>query len=1016
MTLLLSLVLSSALAEDDGDVRRARRTVDVEMAERAAQTELAKAEATRKRHLEMEAAERLLSENRSLSSDQRADLMLRLADLYFREGRASYLDEMLPYTEAVDACFDDPDCPDTSNIVPDHTESSGWHAKSIRLYRIILDNYPHYPRADEAQFYLASALDDLDRDDEALKEYVRLVRSYPESTYAPNAYMMIGEIQFEEGEVYRALLAYKKTTAYRHHQYYSLALYKLAWCYYNVGEYGLALDTLKRVITWSDDTLEGKDHRGAFDLREDAYRDLVRFCADGGDLDECVHFIKARGRDDLVRDTMVRLGSTYLEQGKNEEAMRLYKRLIASDPTHLDAAGYQGEIVQISVRMGRVEETVDELNRLRRDYGGTSSWAQANAVEPEEVQEVQDQTARRIAKTAIEWQKEARRLGTGPRAKRLYEASDSLYAVYRRDFPEGEHLYDVTFAHAELQYVTGQKELAFFSYMAVLEMDHRGKSSLFAAEAAIKTAGVLAGTPGAPDGRDVIALDEWEANYLRALDRYAELYPEGEKRQFALYKAAWLLYHHNDFVKAAERFRVVIALDPRSKEAEYAANLILDGLALVEDWGTLRETALYFFEMDGLGGTTFKQTCANVYERASFKLIEVDREQSGDDVAAADALVAFAGEFPQSDVADLALNNAAVWFTEGGRRADAMRTRRLLLDGYPTTRFAADTIVALAFDHEAIGRFERSAELYEALAAEYPKHDSATTALYSAALFRKALGQNEQALDDTRRLLAMDPDRDDARILELQVARLHRALGDERAAEGTLRVMLAADPDPELRMVAYLELSEVAGDPAAVRAEALAYVVEEGLDSPQVKEIAGRLRFEQGADDWKAYTELRIPGPSTIGSPKQQNIVLADQLLRKTESLATIEAHSAAVIETGSGPWGVAALVRLGAAYEDYAVTIEESWIPDYLTEEQKGMYRQDLADRSALIRLKSQAAYEAAMAEAIRLDVYDDSAETARLRLQELDPDSHQPTYEVLPEKTWTSGVTVRAGFEEEL
>ena len=354
MILLLSLLSAPSFADDDARQRRTRRTVDVEIAERAALSEAAKAEATRKRHLEIEAAERLLSESRGLSSDQRADLMLRLADAYFREGRAIYLDEMGGYTARVDACFDDPTCEDLDAIVADHTESSEWYAKSIRLYRIVLDNYPNFPRADEAQFYLASALDDLDRDDEALKEYTRLARNYPESRFAPNAYMMVGELLFEQGEVYKALLAYKKTTAFRHHDYYSLALYKLAWCYYNVGEYGLALDTLKRVITWTDDVLEGQDDRGAIDLREDAYRDLVRFCADGGDLDECVHFIKARGRDDLVRDTMVRLGAMYLEQGKDEEALRLYKRLIASEPQHLDAAGYQDEIVKISVKMGRV--------------------------------------------------------------------------------------------------------------------------------------------------------------------------------------------------------------------------------------------------------------------------------------------------------------------------------------------------------------------------------------------------------------------------------------------------------------------------------------------------------------------------------------------------------------------------------------------------------------------------------------------------------------------------------------
>ena len=1016
MILLLSLMTPPAFADDDALTRRTRRTVDVELAERAAETEAAKLMATEKRHLEMEAAERLLSENRTLSSDQRADLMLRLADLYFREGRALYLDEMVPYLEAVDACFNDPTCENIDTVQADHGVSSEWHSKSIRLYRIILDNYPHYPRADEAQFYLASALDDLERNKEALQEYTRLARNYPESVYAPNAYMMIGELEFEDGDVYRALLAYKKTAAFRHHEYYSLALYKLSWCYYNVGEYGLALDTLKRVITWTDDQLEGQDDRGAFDLREDAYRDLVRFCADGGDLDECVHFVKARGRDDLVRDTMVRLGSTYLEQGKNEEAMRLYKRLISSDPKHLDAAGYQVEIVQVSLRMGRVEETVDELERLRRDHGPTSSWAQANAVSIDAVKEVQTDTAKAIANTALEWQKEARRLGTGPRARRLYAASDALYGVYRSDFPDGAHLYDVTFAHAELQYATKQKEAAFASYMAVVALDPKGRSSLFSAEAAIKTAGVLAGTPDDPDGAQIIPLDVHEANYLRALDQYAELYPDGEKRQFALYKAAWLLYHHNDFAQAAERFRVVIALDPSAREAEYAANLILDSLALVEDWDTLRTTALAFYEMEGLGDETFKQSVASVYERASFKVIEVARDESGDDVAAAESFIRFAAEFPMSEVADLALNNAAVWLGDAGRRDEAMALRLRVIQEYPDSRFVSDALRALAYDHEAIGQFERSADLYERFAMEYPRSEAAPAALYTASVFREALGQDSAALRDIRTLLTLDTDRDDAALLSLRAARLLRDSGDEVGARRVYTRMLSTELEPELKMLTYLELSELSEDPVSVREEALSFFAAQASESAQVTEIAGRLRFEQSERDWLAYTALRIPGPSTSGSPRQQNEVLAEQLRAKSTALQGVEAHVGAVIETGSGPWGVAALVRLGQAYEDFALTLEESWVPDYLSDEQQELYRQDLADRAALVRLKAQTAYEAAMEQAIRLDVYDASAMTARVRLQALDPDGHPPTFEAFPSRRWTSGVTVRADYEEEL
>ncbi|MCP4805235.1 MAG: tetratricopeptide repeat protein [Proteobacteria bacterium] len=1009
-----ALLLSSSVSAEPAD-RRTRRLVDADLQSRAAMEEAAKAAASDRRHREMVAAEKLLHENRSLTSDQRADLMLRLADLYFREGRATYLDEMLRFQQLFDACFNDAEC-DPNTLIADTSGSEAWYDKSIRLYGIILHNYPLFPRADEATFFLASALDDLDRDDEAVRSYIDLVKNYPQSEFVPTSYLLIGEHQFEKGEVFKATLAYKKATAYRHHEHYALALYKLSWCYYNLGEYGLALDTIKRVITWSDETLESTDHQGTIDLREDAYRDLVRFCADGGDLDECVHFINPRGRQDLVRDTMVRLGRTYVEQGKDVDALQLYKRLISTDPKHADAGAYQAEIVAISRKMGRVDETVDELERLLRDYSPLSAWAQANATTPDVVSDLSERASKDLANLAIAWHQEARKLGSGPRAEKLSASADRLYGVYRSEFPDGAHVYEVTFAHAELLFARKSYEASWSAYSSVVEMDPKGKHGQFSAEAAIHAAAKLAGEPDEATGLEPVPFTEWEQNHLVSLDKYVELYPSGPKAQFAMFKSAWLLYHRNEFALAAERFRVVIAQDPGSQEARYAANLILDSLALVEDWATLKTTSLAFFEQQDLGNAAFKKSTWKVHERASFKLIEADRGESGDDVAAANALISFEKTFPESDVGDLALNNAAVWFAAAGQRTDAMSARRDLLERYPDSKFAGDTLVALAFDHESSADFEHAALLYERVAAEHVGHASAETALYSAGLFRRALGDTDAALTDLRALLALNSVRDDARELELQVARLHRANGADDAARRTLQVLLAAEPEAEVRMVAWLELVELSADPDAERERALAWVAEQDALSPSVAEVAARMRYAQVEPLWEAYAALRIDGPGRSVSIAQENRMLGDQLKAKTEALSGLEVRYAEVIDTGSGPWGVASLVRVGLAYENLAETLVTSHIPTFLTPEQAEMYRQDLNDRAELMRLKAQTAYETAHQKAVELDVYDDSTATALARLQELDPEAWTARAEVLPSPGYASGAAHTATFEEEL
>ena len=53
----------------------------------------------------------------------------------------------------------------------------------------------------------------------------------------PDAYVLIGEYWFDENQAFKALTAYQRAAAYKDSEKYAFAKYKLAWCYYNVGEY-----------------------------------------------------------------------------------------------------------------------------------------------------------------------------------------------------------------------------------------------------------------------------------------------------------------------------------------------------------------------------------------------------------------------------------------------------------------------------------------------------------------------------------------------------------------------------------------------------------------------------------------------------------------------------------------------------------------------------------------------------------------------------------------------------------
>ena len=73
-------------------------------------------------------------------------------------------------------------------------------------------------------------------------------------------------------------------------------------------------------------------------------------------------------------------------------------------------------------------------------------------------------------------------------------------------------------------------------------------------------------------------MSPWETKKLESLDQYAELYPDKKNAINHLYASATLLFDKNQLDEASSRFRTVISMNPKSKQAMYSANLILGAL------------------------------------------------------------------------------------------------------------------------------------------------------------------------------------------------------------------------------------------------------------------------------------------------------------------------------------------------------------------------------------------------------------------------------------------------------
>ncbi len=997
------------------------------------------------RALAMQKLKGLLAGDTELPSEQRAELILRLSEMYFDEGRDSYLDERPACDALKDDALNAGRNPDTVDCTAILAPSRAWQQKSIALYQQILSGYPQFTRADEATFYLGSAYNETSQFDLAAQQFTRLVKQYPDSAYATDAYVLIGEFYFnEKSEPDKALIAYKKASADATSDKHAFALYKLAWCYYNVQDGQAAIRTMEGVVAEAQSATAST---GSAQLSDEALGDLVLFFADFGTIEEATDYLKRNGKQALVPQLLQRLATTCSEQGRFDDAITMYRRLITESPDAPEAAGFEGEIVALLRKEGRKEDTLAEIDRLRTAYGKQSAWARANAANPDAVAGVGGIVEKALHGVAVDYQQEARRLGTGSAAVKVYGLAEQAYRAYLQEFPSGPYAYEMRYNFSELLYKVRKFDEAYAQEMAVVAIDPNGQHSEFCANSSIFSASemmkVEGAAPTAPGSQGEQPLSPWEARKLAALDQYAQLYPT-DKTRGVIYQAGYLLNTRNHFREASDRFRTVIQMDPGSRDAEQAANLMLDNFALVGDLQSLKATAQFYSEQPGLGDAQFKKEVHAQYENATIALIAADLQRTGDKGKAAADYVAFDKAFPTSPKCDVALNNAAVYLHDLGRTADAIPVRLELINRFPKSRYYEDQIAALGYDYESEGQFALAADWYEELFAVDSAHPSAVAAIFSAAIFRNALGSWETAISDYQALITAYPNRRDIHALQLGVAETYEDHGKPAEAAAiylaffTKPATATRTPSPAAPLASVDEVMQ-----ARLHYGLLLGTLGRGAEAPKhwkdslawfanattpalagdprvpgdegAIEDAAHIRYLLAESDFSRFTAMRINGTDAKVSPHAEDTIYNDQLLAKARALAALESSYAAIVQTGAGEWGLASLVRLGQAYEDMAETFNTSRCPGYLDGDQCQIYKDTLAGKAFAQQEKAVAAYTNALKRAYELNAFDERTAFATRQLAVLRPLDYPGLFETVPRTTFMASALASADFEVE-
>jgi len=166
-------------------------------------------------------------------SKEQAEALYKLAELYWEESKAVYLEKMGKYQDAVTACHNDrANCPNVPRKPPSVDLS-----QAQAVYLRLINNYPKFRKIDTVIYLYAFSLRDQGKVGESIKYFQTILDKYPRSRYIADAWMAIGEFRFYEQQNYKSSLeAYEKVLQHPKSQLYDLALFKTAWCYWKLGD------------------------------------------------------------------------------------------------------------------------------------------------------------------------------------------------------------------------------------------------------------------------------------------------------------------------------------------------------------------------------------------------------------------------------------------------------------------------------------------------------------------------------------------------------------------------------------------------------------------------------------------------------------------------------------------------------------------------------------------------------------------------------------------------------------
>lgn len=924
-----------------------------------------------------------------VNSPNRGELWLRLAELYVEKSGLVDTRMQDKYDKQLQA-FQSGE----SKVKPrlDLREAREYNKKAIQLYEWFQRDFPNDEKISQALFFLGYNYFELGDTKRGSSYYQELTSKYPNSPFVGEAKFALGEFYFENEKWAEAYREFSYLIKDKKHRLHLFSLYKGAWCLYRTGKTQQGIKYLDYIIKIGrgevGQNATSKKVASKSRLESEAIRDMVVFYADIGDPKKALSYFNALTNEAEAVNYVEKLGFYYGDKGNREAAKDVFSVLMLRDPSSPKAFEYQYQIVQNYFYAKNSPQFKEEVYKWIRDFGPNSSWATKNSANTElmaNAYKLQEQTLR----TYTLQQHQTAQNSRAPFSQKL--ASES-YALYLQEFKNSDFYKDMMFYYGELLYDMGNYKEATQQYQWIVDNAPDSKFFAKAAQSLLLTADKQV----PPDselqkkvGQSVekIPMEPAVAKFVEVSVWYLQKFPNTDKDLEIRFRLGRLYYQHNYFSEASEIFKGIVQKYPKTKQAEYSANLLLDIYNLQKDYISLERVGAELLANESIASSKAGSDIRGVLEKASFKRgqdLEVEKKYK----ESAEQFQIFAKQNPTSNLVVIALFNAAVNFERAGLYTPAVQnyTAVLASNKPESENLKPKARRLIAKLNQDAGLFEEAARMYKLAAQENKNDPLIPNYLFNAAVLTEVLGRSNEAIKLYLEFISVNKKNEENVDAIFTIAEIYRKSNQLTGAVYRYKEYISYSPRNQNKVLeAHYWVAELSkkqnksNDYNEYKSKTIQMQnrMAKNSASSGIKYVA-RLKFDDAEIIYKEYQSVKIPS-----NPAKQKAAVD----RKIELLGRLNSQLTEIIKLDSAEEIVSALNLNGEANLNMYDEIMNTPLPSGLSEEQKKQYRSGIDGIAQPFLTKAKDSFKLAVDRGMDLEVYSAEYQNSYSRLAKINP-----------------------------